>query len=454
MCLELLKKESPDIIILDILMEPMDGWETLLHIRENPVTRFIPVIMFSAKKISPFEAETQHPHIDDYITKPVSPRDLLETIAKVLSRKETCRKNLELWRHAGLDTEEIEEYTRLMATIEVDHGLIANLQQQLGTERRDTPVGEIERTIEMIHSRIQENSILAEDIAQRGNSLVTPDAERGGTPAKSNPEVSRGKPPVREELPVPGIPAGEEGHVSPKVIPEEEQRTLSPIREKEGVAGSTTVETETTAPGHMECRIDTGSQEREDKRGPVHSLKKPSSRNPERDTTAGTISPSPQESHSLPVRETGDSGSTDAAHSNEATTFNNPPAITRSEHHSGDEQDPVPINTGESALPVQFPVIPQEDHGSLHLPMQKVPTHTQEPVVQPSPVTREEQGTRSIRTEQKTETTSTVHKEKTPEHPKSRDVRKSTTQEKAPSSPGFFSRIISAIMNIFSRSKP
>jgi len=441
MCLELLKKESPDIIILDILMEPMDGWETLLHIRENPVTRFIPVIMFSAKKISPFEAETPHPHIDDYITKPVSPRDLLETIAKVLSRKETCRKNLELWRHAGLDTEEIEEYTRLMATIEVDHGLIANLQQQLGTERRDTPVGEIERTIEMIHSRIQENSILAEEIALRGNSLVTPVAEREITLAEINPEVSRGE------------PSGEVGHVSQRVIPEE-QRTPPATREKQEVAGSIPVETKTTAPALMECRLGMGSPEGADKGGPDHSFNNLTPMSPERDTTAGTILSAVLESHSIPVREPGDSGSADAARSNETTTFNNPPAITRSEHQSGDERDPVPINTVESALPVQFPVLPQEDHGSLHLPMQKVPTQTQEPVVQPSPVTREEQGTRSIRTEQKTKTTSTVHKEKTPEPPKSRDVRKSTTQEKAPSSPGFFSRIISAIMHIFTRSKP
>ncbi len=56
-CLDILKKEKPSIIILDIMMEPIDGWETLARIKENPDTRKIPVLMFSAKKISAKEAE-------------------------------------------------------------------------------------------------------------------------------------------------------------------------------------------------------------------------------------------------------------------------------------------------------------------------------------------------------------------------------------------------------------
>ena len=59
-CLELLKRETPSVIILDIMMDPMDGWETLAHIKENPETRHIPVIMFSAIKISPEEAVEHH----------------------------------------------------------------------------------------------------------------------------------------------------------------------------------------------------------------------------------------------------------------------------------------------------------------------------------------------------------------------------------------------------------
>jgi CheY-like chemotaxis protein len=43
--LEILKTVAPDLILLDIMMEPMDGWETLENIKINPKTREIPVLM-------------------------------------------------------------------------------------------------------------------------------------------------------------------------------------------------------------------------------------------------------------------------------------------------------------------------------------------------------------------------------------------------------------------------
>ena len=63
----------PDLILLDIMMEPMDGWETLEKIRENPVTKEIPVLMFSAKKITPAEAQEHSMNIDDFVSKTGEP---------------------------------------------------------------------------------------------------------------------------------------------------------------------------------------------------------------------------------------------------------------------------------------------------------------------------------------------------------------------------------------------
>ena len=56
-CLEILKTVTPDLILLDIMMEPMDGWETLEKIKENPTTKEIPVLMLTAKQLTPVEAE-------------------------------------------------------------------------------------------------------------------------------------------------------------------------------------------------------------------------------------------------------------------------------------------------------------------------------------------------------------------------------------------------------------
>ncbi|HQN92020.1 MAG TPA: response regulator, partial [Methanoculleus sp.] len=51
-CLEVLKTTPPDLILLDIMMEPMDGWETLEKIKANPATRNIPVLMLTAKPLT------------------------------------------------------------------------------------------------------------------------------------------------------------------------------------------------------------------------------------------------------------------------------------------------------------------------------------------------------------------------------------------------------------------
>ena len=56
--LEILKTSRPDVILLDIMMEPMDGWQTLEQIKAGPLSiSSIPVMMLTAKPLSPDEAE-------------------------------------------------------------------------------------------------------------------------------------------------------------------------------------------------------------------------------------------------------------------------------------------------------------------------------------------------------------------------------------------------------------
>ncbi|MCC7567752.1 MAG: response regulator, partial [Methanoregulaceae archaeon] len=56
-CLEILDTVRPDLILLDIMMEPMDGWETLMHIKNRHNLRDIPVMMLTAKQLTPSEAQ-------------------------------------------------------------------------------------------------------------------------------------------------------------------------------------------------------------------------------------------------------------------------------------------------------------------------------------------------------------------------------------------------------------
>lgn len=80
------QSENPDLILLDIMMPDMDGYEVTRRLRENPSTSAIPIIMFTAKnqiddKVMGFEVG-----VDDYLTKPTQPRELFAHIRAVLSR--------------------------------------------------------------------------------------------------------------------------------------------------------------------------------------------------------------------------------------------------------------------------------------------------------------------------------------------------------------------------------
>jgi pilus assembly protein CpaE len=84
--------ESPDLVILDVMMPDMDGLEVCRRLRANAATRPIPIIMFTAKtliddKVAGFEAGA-----DDYLTKPTHPAELSARIKSVLGRGVTREK--------------------------------------------------------------------------------------------------------------------------------------------------------------------------------------------------------------------------------------------------------------------------------------------------------------------------------------------------------------------------
>ncbi len=83
-CIDLLRSEMPDLILLDVMMEPMDGWETLERLKNNPRTTGIPVIMLSGKNPTQGELEKYGSCFTTYMRKPVSYRDLYTAIMSVL----------------------------------------------------------------------------------------------------------------------------------------------------------------------------------------------------------------------------------------------------------------------------------------------------------------------------------------------------------------------------------
>ncbi len=82
--LELVRRESPDLVILDLMMPKMDGFETCSRIRQNFQTAQIPVIMLTAKSELPDKIKGLQDGANDYLTKPYSNEELLLRVRNVL----------------------------------------------------------------------------------------------------------------------------------------------------------------------------------------------------------------------------------------------------------------------------------------------------------------------------------------------------------------------------------
>ena len=87
-CLKILETELPDIILLDIMMQDMSGWETFNEIRENPSFRTIPIVFITART-DEIAKDAGCFLGDDYIEKPFEISDLKVRIDKILKTKNT-----------------------------------------------------------------------------------------------------------------------------------------------------------------------------------------------------------------------------------------------------------------------------------------------------------------------------------------------------------------------------
>jgi DNA-binding response OmpR family regulator len=81
--------EHPDLVLLDIMMEKMDGWETLRLLRLEESCRDTPVVILSARAEPRDKIRALQEGAVDYITKPFALEESLEKIALILSSEES-----------------------------------------------------------------------------------------------------------------------------------------------------------------------------------------------------------------------------------------------------------------------------------------------------------------------------------------------------------------------------
>ena len=84
--LELILETQPDLILLDLMMPDIDGWDLYQQIKSNDRIKDIPVVIITAKA-HPIDRilGIQVAKVDDYLTKPFKPQVLLDTIEKLLT---------------------------------------------------------------------------------------------------------------------------------------------------------------------------------------------------------------------------------------------------------------------------------------------------------------------------------------------------------------------------------
>ena len=94
-CLTIAQEKNPDVILLDIQMPEMDGFETLMHLRANPATTKIPVIFLTAQRKDANSIERGlELGADEYLTKPIDTEELLVR-TKMLVRLKRAETELE-----------------------------------------------------------------------------------------------------------------------------------------------------------------------------------------------------------------------------------------------------------------------------------------------------------------------------------------------------------------------
>ena len=89
--LEKISAHSPDLVLLDINMDQMDGWETLRLLRVDDATRELPVAMFSVNFDLREKLQGMQLGANDYITKPFAHDDLLLRVRNIFDSLERSR---------------------------------------------------------------------------------------------------------------------------------------------------------------------------------------------------------------------------------------------------------------------------------------------------------------------------------------------------------------------------
>lgn len=151
-CLEMLETQIPDLVLLDLMMEPMDGWETLLAIRHYPSPSYVPVIIITGKSPVPEEILQYGILIDDFIVKPVDFKRISESIHCIIGKDRDLDREIDRVKTGEHDPGLLGEYSSLLRLVGVVHNLKKRLKDPLWADR--IPLKQQEERLQWLHKKI------------------------------------------------------------------------------------------------------------------------------------------------------------------------------------------------------------------------------------------------------------------------------------------------------------
>ena len=98
------QEESPDLLVLDVMLPGLDGFEVCHRLRAESQTACLPILMLSAKAQEADKAMGSKVGADEYLTKPINPSELVMQVESLLARKSTTTtaKNTEAIAFHGI----------------------------------------------------------------------------------------------------------------------------------------------------------------------------------------------------------------------------------------------------------------------------------------------------------------------------------------------------------------
>lgn len=152
-CLEKLKHEVPDLILLDLIMPDVDGWEVLDRIQQDKRLKSVFVIILSAKQLTAEVVQKKAPYIAEYLVKPVTKGGLVSAIENIASCSRELKEFTDAAERAGVDQATISRYIELDQQVGTYKRLSTSLIQTFTRRRLETD-GSAKNTMDSIKQLI------------------------------------------------------------------------------------------------------------------------------------------------------------------------------------------------------------------------------------------------------------------------------------------------------------